>query len=101
MSMSKLEKFAFTYGAGLVTGAVLALLYTPVTGKKLQRKFADATDKVVDTVDGWRTSPYLPASFRHAVSRGPALSGIVFFLNDRSSLKHCPLDPKPAFVVLK
>lgn len=51
MSMSKLEKFAFTFGAGVVTGAVLALLYTPITGKKLQKKVADLTDKVIDTVD--------------------------------------------------
>jgi len=51
MSMSKLEKIAFTFGAGVVTGAVLALLYTPLTGKKLQKKVADVADKVIDKVD--------------------------------------------------
>ena len=35
MSISKLEKFALTFGAGVVTGAVLAPLHTPITGKKL------------------------------------------------------------------
>jgi len=56
MSISKLEKFAFTFGAGVVTGAVLALLYTPITGKKLQKKVADVADRVVDTVDDMKHS---------------------------------------------
>lgn len=51
MSMSKLKKFAFTFGAGVVTGGVLALMYAPTSGKKLQRKVADVADKVFDTVD--------------------------------------------------
>jgi hypothetical protein len=37
MSMSRLEKFAFNFGAGVVTGAVLALLYTPITGTTKMR----------------------------------------------------------------
>lgn len=49
--MSGLQKFVFTFTAGAVTGAVLALLYTPITGKKLQRKVADVADQVMDTVD--------------------------------------------------
>ena len=49
--MSGLQKFVFTFAAGAVTGAVLALLYTPMTGKKLQRKVADVADQVMDTVD--------------------------------------------------
>ncbi len=56
MSMSRLERFAFTFGAGVVTGAVLALLYTPITGKKLQKKVADLTDKVIDKVDDMQQS---------------------------------------------
>ena len=44
-------KFAFTFGAGLVTGAALALLYAPMTGKNLQKKVAGVTDRVIDKVD--------------------------------------------------
>jgi len=53
MSVSKwsFNKFVFTFGAGVFTGAVLALLYTPITGKKLQKKVADLTDRVIDKVD--------------------------------------------------
>ncbi len=45
------KTFAFTFGAGLITGAVLGLLYAPITGKKMQKKVADVTDKVMDRVD--------------------------------------------------
>ena len=51
MSVSTLEKFAFTFAAGAITGAVLALLYTPITGKKLQRKVSDVADRVADKVE--------------------------------------------------
>lgn len=44
-------KFAFTFGAGLITGTVLGLLYAPMAGRKLQKKVADVTDKVIDKVD--------------------------------------------------
>jgi len=44
-------KFAFTFGAGLITGTILGLLYAPVTGKKMLKKVADVTDKVIDKVD--------------------------------------------------
>jgi gas vesicle protein len=44
-------KFAFIFGAGLITGTVLGLLYAPMTGKKLQKKVASVTDKVIDKVD--------------------------------------------------
>lgn len=44
-------KFAFTYGAGLIIGTVLGLLYAPMSGKKLQKKVAGVTDKVIDKVD--------------------------------------------------
>ncbi len=50
MSMSKLKKFAFTFGAGVFTGGILTLMYAPISGKKLQKKVADVADKVLDTV---------------------------------------------------
>ena len=43
-------KFAFTFLGGVVAGAVIGLLYAPVTGKKLQKKVADVTDQVQQTV---------------------------------------------------
>jgi gas vesicle protein len=44
------KKYAFTFGAGIVAGAVLGLLYAPVTGKKLQKKVLDVTDELQQTV---------------------------------------------------
>ena len=44
------KKFAFTFLGGVVAGAVLGLLYAPVTGKKLQKKVADVSDQVQQTV---------------------------------------------------
>jgi len=49
--MSGFQKFTLTFAAGAITGAVLAMLYTPITGKKLQRKVADVADQVMETVD--------------------------------------------------
>lgn len=48
-------KVAVGFGLGVVSGAVLALLYAPLSGKKLQKKIAGVTedlfDKVEETVD--------------------------------------------------
>ncbi len=43
--------FVFTFAAGVITGAVLGVLYAPMTGKKLQQKVADVTEKVIDKVE--------------------------------------------------
>ncbi len=48
---SSFTKLAFTFGAGLITGVALGLLYAPITGKKLQKKVAGVTEKVVEKVD--------------------------------------------------
>jgi len=40
-----------TFGVGLVAGASLALLFAPMTGKRMQKKVAGLTDKVMDKVD--------------------------------------------------
>lgn len=44
------KKYAFTFVAGIVAGAILGLLYAPVTGKKLQKKVLDVTDELQQKV---------------------------------------------------
>ena len=44
-------KVAVWFGVGAAAGAALALLFAPQTGKKLQRKIADATDNLIDKVE--------------------------------------------------
>ena len=43
-------KFAGTFALGSLTGAVVALLFAPMTGKRLQRKVADVTGTVIEKV---------------------------------------------------
>jgi gas vesicle protein len=45
---STFRSYVFTFAAGAIAGAVLALLYTPITGKKFQKKVVDVSEKVVD-----------------------------------------------------
>ena len=49
-------KVAAGFTLGAIAGAVIALLYAPLTGKKLQKKIAGVTDdifeKVEETVEG-------------------------------------------------
>jgi len=45
------KKYAFTFLGGVIAGAVIGLLYAPVTGKKLQKKVAGVTEQVIDKVD--------------------------------------------------
>ena len=50
------QKFPFGkvvvgFGIGAVSGAVLALLYAPVTGKKMQKKVAEVTENLIDKVE--------------------------------------------------
>jgi len=48
--------YSSTFAIGALAGAALALLYAPMTGKKMQKKLGNVTDKVIDkvedTVDG-------------------------------------------------
>lgn len=46
-----LGKVAVGFGIGAIAGAVLALLYAPLTGKKMQRKIADITDNLIEKVE--------------------------------------------------
>ena len=49
---SRFSSFAWTFITGAAVGAGLALLYAPMTGRKMQRKVVDATEKVKDIVEG-------------------------------------------------
>ena len=48
---SSLSSYTWTFLFGAITGAAVALLYAPMTGKKMQRKVADVTEKVKDVVE--------------------------------------------------
>jgi gas vesicle protein len=43
-------KLALTFTAGALAGGAAALLLTPITGKKMQRKIVELKDEVVETV---------------------------------------------------
>lgn len=43
-------KVATSFSLGALVGAVLALLYAPLTGKKLQKKIANRVEETVDDV---------------------------------------------------
>ena len=44
-------KVAIAFTIGALSGAVLALLYTPLSGKKMQKKVADVTEDLIDKVE--------------------------------------------------
>jgi len=44
-------KVAVGFGIGAVAGAALALLFAPVTGKKMQKKVAEVTENLIDKVE--------------------------------------------------
>ena len=48
---SSFKSFAFTFLGGVVAGVAVGLLYAPYAGKKMQKKVADVTEKVIDKVD--------------------------------------------------
>jgi gas vesicle protein len=53
---SRKQKFPFGkvaagFGIGAVSGAVLALLFAPLTGKKMQKKIAAVTENLIDKVE--------------------------------------------------
>jgi gas vesicle protein len=43
--------YALTFAFGAFAGAVVALMFAPMTGKKMQKKVADVTERVKDVVD--------------------------------------------------
>ena len=44
-------KVAVGFGIGAIAGAILALLYAPLSGKKLQKKIAGVTENLIDQVE--------------------------------------------------
>jgi len=44
-------KVAVGFAIGAVSGAVLALLFAPQSGKKLQKKIVDVTENLIDKVE--------------------------------------------------
>lgn len=44
-------KVAVAFGAGAIAGSVVALLFAPLTGKKMQKKIAAATEDLLDKVE--------------------------------------------------
>jgi len=46
-----LAKVGAAFAFGALSGAVLALLYAPMTGKKMQKKIASVTDNVLEKVE--------------------------------------------------
>ncbi|MGZ5441188.1 MAG: YtxH domain-containing protein [Thermoanaerobaculia bacterium] len=48
---TKYTGFILAFVGGVITGAAIALLYAPMTGKKMQKKVGDVADKVIDRVE--------------------------------------------------
>jgi gas vesicle protein len=48
--MNTLTKIAIAAGAGLVSGAVLGVLFAPDKGENTRKKIADSGKKLTDTV---------------------------------------------------
>ena len=44
-------RYVSSFAVGLLVGAGVALLVTPVPGKKMQRRVSNFADKVIDKVD--------------------------------------------------
>ena len=42
------SSYAWTFAIGAITGAAVALLYAPMTGKKMQKKIAVVTENLID-----------------------------------------------------
>ncbi len=48
---SSFGSYAWTFAFGALAGAAVALMFAPMTGKKMQRKVAGVTGKVKDVVE--------------------------------------------------
>lgn len=44
-------KVALAFAIGVISGAAVALLYAPLTGKKMQKKIANVTGNLIDKVE--------------------------------------------------
>jgi len=45
------RSYALTFALGAFAGATVALIFAPMTGKRMQKKVADVTEKVKDVVE--------------------------------------------------
>lgn len=48
--------YVLAFVGGVVTGAAVALLFAPMTGKKMQKRVANVADKVIDRVEDLQDS---------------------------------------------
>lgn len=55
-------RYISSFLVGLIVGAGVALLMTPMSGKKMQRKVADIGERVVDKVDDLKVAARRMAS---------------------------------------
>ena len=60
--MSSSLKYVSSFLIGFVVGAGVALMVTPMSGKKMQRKVADIGDRVADKVDDLKVAARRMAS---------------------------------------
>ena len=57
-----LPKYVSSFLIGFAVGAGVALMVAPMPGKKMQRKVADITDRVIDKVDDFKVAVQRVAS---------------------------------------
>ena len=57
-----LPKYVSPFLIGFAVGAGVALMIAPMSGKKMQRKVADLTDRVADKVDDLKVAARRVAS---------------------------------------
>ena len=55
-------RYISSFLAGFVVGAGVALLVTPMSGKKMQRRVADIGERVIDKVDDLKVAARRMAS---------------------------------------
>lgn len=55
-------RYISSFLAGMIVGAGVALLITPMSGKKMQRKVADIGERVVDKVEDLKVAARRMAS---------------------------------------
>lgn len=58
----KAFRYVSSFLVGLTVGAGIALLVTPMSGKKMQRKVADIGERVIDKVDDLKVAARRMAS---------------------------------------
>ncbi|HET7437090.1 MAG TPA: YtxH domain-containing protein [Thermoanaerobaculia bacterium] len=60
--MLKVSKYVSSFAIGLTVGAAVALMLAPMPGKKMQRKVANMTDRVMDKMDDLKVAVHRVAS---------------------------------------